>query len=125
MKRLALALALLLLGPALALAQAEKTVQGTLVDGKCFIAGGFKANEHMGVADCGTKCAKSGIPVGLVDAKNNYFTVLAPSVQLAEHVGSEIRIKGKVDNKQRTITPDKIEVKKNGTWQEVKIQAMM
>lgn len=106
-------------------AGAAKTIEGTLIDLKCYAAGGFKGNEHMGVSDCGTKCAKSGIPVGLLDAKGTYNTILTPAPALADHIGQGARITGKVDAKAKTVIPDKVEVKKGNAWEEVKIQAMM
>ena len=102
-----------------------KTVQGTLVDTKCYVTGGFKVNEHMGVKDCGTMCAKSGIPVGVLDAKGNLYTVLAPAPAFADHIGQEARVTGKVDVKGKHVVPDKIEVKRGDKWEEVKAQAMM
>lgn len=104
---------------------AARTIEGTLVDLKCYSAGGFTGNEHMGISDCGTKCAKSGIPVGLLDAKGNFNTILGPAPALAEHIGQAARITGKVDGKGKTVIPDKVEVRQGSAWQEVKIQAMM
>ncbi|MBI3940429.1 MAG: hypothetical protein HY315_06310 [Acidobacteria bacterium] len=106
-------------------AQKAQTVSGTLVDLKCYKAGGFKGNEHMGNPTCGTMCAKSGIPVAILDAKGNVNTILAPAPQFADHIGQEARVTGKVDSASKTVIPDKVEVKNNGTWQEVKLQAMM
>ncbi len=112
------------LGAAL-FAQKAQTVSGTLVDLKCYKAGGFKGNEHMGNPTCGTMCAKSGIPVAILDAKGNVNTILAPAPQFADHIGKEARVTGKVDSASRTVIPGKVEVKSNGTWREVKAQAMM
>ncbi|MBI2821001.1 MAG: hypothetical protein HYX74_02135 [Acidobacteria bacterium] len=106
-------------------AAAAQTLEGTLVDLKCYAAGGFTGNEHMGVSDCGTQCAKSGIPVGLLDAKGGYNTILGPAPALAAHIGQGARITGKVDAKARTLIPDKVEVKKGSAWEEVKLQTMM
>ncbi len=120
-----LALAVLLLVGAWAYAQKEATVEGTLVDAKCYLAGGFKGNEHMGMANCGTMCAKGGHPVALVDAKNNYYTLLVAAPKVADLVGKEVRVKGKANDKTRTVAVDKLEVKKNGTWEEVKLGTAM
>jgi len=127
MKRITtLTLALVLavgVGLALAGEKEAKTVEGTLVDAKCYLAGGFKGNDHMGTAKCGTACAKSGLPVGVLTTEGKYLTVAVPSPQVAEIVGETVRATGAVKN--NTITPEKLEVKKNGKWEEVKLAAMM
>jgi hypothetical protein len=121
-----LTLALLLAavtGVALAGEKDAKTVEGTLVDAKCFIAGGFKGNDHMGMAKCGTACAKSGLPVGVLTKDDKYLTVAVPAPQVAEIVGETVRATGTVKN--NSIIPEKLEVNKNGKWEEVKLAAMM
>lgn len=110
-------------GVALAGENDAKTVEGTLVDSKCYIAGGFKGNDHMGIAKCGTACAKSGLPVGLLTKDGKYLTVAVPAPQVAEIVSETVRATGTV--KDNTILPDKLEVKKGDQWEEVKIAAMM
>lgn len=110
-------------GVAMAGGKDVKTVEGTLVDAKCFLAGGFKGNDHMGTPKCGTACAKSGLPVGVLTTEGKYLTVAVPSPQVAEIVGETVRATGPVKN--NTITPEKLEVKKNGKWEEVKPASMM
>lgn len=110
-------------GAALAGEKDAKTVEGTLVDAKCFLAGGFKGNDHMGTPKCGTACAKSGLPVGVLTTEGKYLTVAVPSPQVAEIVGETVRATGPVKN--NTITPAKLEIKKNGKWEEVKLASMM
>ena len=110
-------------GVALAGEKDAKTVEGTLVDAKCFLAGGFKGNDHMETPKCGTACAKSGLPVGVLTTEGKYLTVAVPSPQVAEIVGETVRATGPVKN--NTITPEKLEVKKNGKWEEVKLTSVM
>lgn len=110
-------------GVALAGEKGSKTVEGTLVDSKCYLAGGFTGNDHMGTPKCGTACAKSGLPVGILTTEGKYLTVAVPSPQVAEIVGETVRATGPVKN--NTITPEKLEVKKNGKWEEVKPASMM
>jgi len=111
------------LAPAAEKQEKPKTVEGTLVDAKCYLAGGFKGNDHMGVAKCGTACAKSGLPLGVLSAEGKYFTLAVPAPQVAELVGETVRATGAI--KQNTLTPEKLEVKKGAGWEEVKIAAMM
>jgi len=127
MKRASILIVVLALAVGVGLAAAgekdAKTVEGTLVDAKCYLAGGFKGNDHMGTAKCGTACAKSGLPVGVLTKEGKYLTVAVPAPQVAEFVGETVRATGPVKN--NTITPEKLEVNKNGKWEEVKIAAMM
>jgi len=111
------------LAPAAEKQEKPKTVEGTLVDAKCYLAGGFKGNDHMGLAKCGTACAKSGLPLGVLSAEGKYFTLAVPAPQVAELVGETVRATGAI--KQNTLTPEKLEVKKGAGWEEVKIAAMM
>lgn len=127
MKRASILIVVLALAVGVGLAAAgekdAKTVEGTLVDAKCYLAGGFKGNDHMGTAKCGTACAKSGLPLGVLTKEGKYLTVAVPAPQVAEIVGETVRATGAVKN--NTITPEKLEVNKNGKWEEVKIAAMM
>lgn len=100
-----------------------KTVEGTLVDSKCYIAGGATGNDHMGMKGCGTACAKSGIPVGLLTADGKYLTVALPAPLLADYVGQTARATGII--KVNSIVPEKLEVKKGDKWEEVKVSALM
>lgn len=123
-----LTLALVLaLGVGLAMAGEKeskaKTVEGTLVDSKCYLGGGATGNDHMGMKGCGTACAKSGIPVGVLTAEGKYFTLALPAPQLADYIGQTARATGVV--KQGSIVPDKVEVKKGEKWEEVKLSAVM
>ncbi|HEY3130367.1 MAG TPA: hypothetical protein VGL91_12985 [Acidobacteriota bacterium] len=103
---------------------AVRTITGKLVDSKCYVEG-FAENTHMGIKDCGTQCAKSGIPVALVNVEGSFTTILAPSLALAEYIGQEARITGRVDAQSRTIIPDKVEVRRGDQWQEVKLRGTM
>lgn len=101
----------------------SKTVEGTLVDTMCYFKEGFTANTHRGVLNCGTACAKMGIPVGLLTAGGKVYVLVGPSLQLASHVGKGARVTGTV--KQGSLVPEKVEVKKGDSWEEVKIATMM
>ncbi|MBI4445434.1 MAG: hypothetical protein HY645_05935 [Acidobacteria bacterium] len=125
LKQLLLLFGMASLGLSLWAQSGANTVAGTLVDLKCYKAGGFKGNEHMGMAECGMMCAKSGIPVALLDSKGNVSTILAPAPSLAPHVGQQARVTGKFDEKSRSVIPEKVEIKQGSGWQEVKIQSTM
>lgn len=113
------------------------TVEGTLVDGKCFGMNTVNAgDEHvvpmkdgsMGkMAGCATACAKMGIPVGLLEGGkpgNQVYILVTPSGQLADHMAKEARVTGMVAFDGGLI-PQKIEVKEGRKWKEVKIATMM
>lgn len=100
-----------------------KTVEGTLVDSKCYLKGGFTGNDHGGMAGCGTACAKMGIPVALLTTEGKLYTLAIPAPQLAEHVGQTLRATGSV--KSGALVPDKVEVKKGDAWEKVNLATMM
>jgi len=96
------------------------TIEGEVVDMKCYLAmdmpGGGKHKE------CAMKCAKMGIPAGVVDVKSNKtFTVLAPAAGLADLMGKTVRITGTQSAKSTAIIPEKVEVKEGDKWMEHKL----
>lgn len=117
---LALALAI---GASVSVAQKEVTLQGTLVDSKCYLAGGETGNDHGPMKNCGTMCLKGGTPAGLLTKDKQFHAIIAPSTALADYVGQTIRVQG--TNHNGSIMAKKVEVQKNGKWEEVKLGAMM
>jgi hypothetical protein len=97
-------------------ADENKTVEGELVDTHCYSSGGGKGAEH---AACGEKCAKSGIPVGvLADGK---VMVLATNPKpLASAVGKTVRATGSA-GESGVFIPEKVEVKDGDNWKEIKL----
>ena len=98
----------------------SETITGTLVDLKCYAAGGFVTNDHGSMKGCGTACAKGGNPVGLVDTgkKVHFLGVAAP--EYANWVGMELRLTGKHNATANIFLPDKVEAKEDGKWVEKK-----
>ncbi len=117
---LALALAI---GAAVSVAQKEVTLEGTLVDSKCYLGMGETENDHGAMKNCGTMCLKGGTPGGLLTKDKKFHAIIAPSTALADYVGQTIRVQG--SNHNGSIMAKKVEVRKNGNWQEVKLGAMM
>ncbi len=105
---------------------AEKavTLEGTLVDSKCYLKDNtLTGNDHGPVKECGTLCLKGGTPGALLTKDKKFHAILAPSPALAPYVGQTIRVHGTIHN--GAIAADKVEVDKNGKWEEVKLGAMM
>lgn len=98
-------------------------VEGTLVDGKCFLGMGAKGNDHGDMKQCGTMCAKMGIPVGIVTAEGKFLTLVLPTLQVAKYVGQTVRAEGMT--KEGMLIAESLEVKKDGKWTKVKIGDMM
>lgn len=100
-------------------AEQPAVVEGEVVDMKCYLAmdmpGGGKHHE------CAVKCAKMGIPAGVVDKSGEVFTVLAPAGGLADLMGKTVRITGTKAQKSTAILPEKVEVKEGDQWTEVKL----
>lgn len=132
MKRLAFAaLALALVaGVGLAFAGSDKggakTVEGTLVDSKCyFMDPANKSNDHGGMKGCGTACAKGGSPVGVLTSAGKHYALVVPAPAVADHVGKTIKVTGEV--RDGSLVPEKgeLQVKEGGAWKTVKTGAMM
>ncbi|HKB80367.1 MAG TPA: hypothetical protein VKH35_11695 [Thermoanaerobaculia bacterium] len=77
---------------------AEKpvTVKGEVVDTMCYAAMGARGEGH---AKCGIKCAKSGIPVGLVEGNKMYILLPAKDGEglpaaVIDHMGKVVSVTG-------------------------------
>ena len=111
---------------AVGLSAAEKpvTLEGTLVDSKCYLKdNSLTGNDHGPMKECGTLCLKGGTPGALLTKDKKFHAILAPSLVLAPHVGHTIRVSGSLHS--GAILAEKVEVKKNGQWEEVKLGMMM
>ena len=111
---------------AVGMSAAEKavTLEGTLVDSKCYLKdNSLTGNDHGPVKGCGTMCLKAGTPAGLLTKDKKFHAILAPSLVLAPYVGQTIRVNGTVHN--GAVLAAKVEVNQNGKWEEVKLGAMM
>lgn len=105
---------------------AEKTVtlEGTLVDSKCYLEDNtLTGNDHGPMKECGTMCLKAGNPGGLLTKDKIFYAVIAPSTALAPYVGKPVHITGSVNN--GSILAEKVEVQKDGKWEEVKLDMKM
>ncbi len=109
---------------AFAAAEKETVVEGTLVDGKCYVGdNSLTGDDHGPMTGCGEMCLKGGSPAGLVTKEKKFMAILAPAPALAGHVGAHARVSGKMQN--GSIAASKVEIEKNGKWEEVKLGAMM
>ncbi len=95
------------------------TITGTLVDTQCYIAKGSTGNKHGDMDDCGTMCAKAGIPVGILAANNKLTFIAAPAPKFADAVGSKVKVTGML--KGGAIVPEKFKYEKGGKWVDIPI----
>ena len=110
------------------------TVEGKLVDTKCFGMNSVNVeNTHkvpgkdgkmMDMPNCATACANTGIPTGVLQEDGKVVILVTPTNQLAEHMAKDARITGK-QVFDGGIIPEKIEVKEGNKWKEVHIATMM
>ena len=101
-----------------------KTVEGTLVDTKCYFADeANKSNDHGPMKGCGTACAKGGSPVGILTAQGKHYALVVPAPAVADQVGQTVRATGTA--REGSFVPSKLEVKKGDTWQAVKLAGTM
>ena len=78
-------------------AAASKEVTGEVVDMMCYVDHNAVGEKHG--QSCGSKCIKSGGPVGIVSDGKAYLVVgehKPINEQLAEYCGKNITVKGKL-----------------------------
>lgn len=97
------------------------TIEGVLVDTKCYSTGGFVENTHKDadgndIPNCATACASMGIPVAVLDADKNVHVIAGPASGYAGWMSKEVRMHGMFGKYARVFIPDKIEVKEDGKW---------
>ena len=103
----------------LVLSGQQVSVEGELVSAKCYLREGLTGNDHLGMKNCGTACAKSGNPVGLLTSEGRYYTLVIPSPEIADHVGRRLRASGTI--KSGSILPNKLEMEEGDSWKVVEI----
>ncbi len=120
------ALLALVLALAAGVYAAEKgvTLEGTLVDSKCYLKdNSLTGNDHGPVKECGTICLKAGTPGALLTKDKKFYAILAPSTALAPYVGQPVRVHGTLHN--GSIAAEHVEVSKDGKWEKINIGTMM
>ena len=101
-------------------------IEGTLVDMKCYAAGGHLTNDHGDMENCGTMCAKGGLPVAIVDKDKNVHFLAVSAPGYADWVGAHMRLTGMHGkNAHAAFIPTKIEMKDGGKWVEKKVAKTM
>lgn len=99
----------------------KTTVEGTLVDMKCYLEMSMSGEKH---AKCAVKCSRSGLPVGLLKkGTQEVYTLLVAAPALADHCEQTVRVTGTIMG--HAFAPDKLEVQKDGKWEEVKLPDMI
>ena len=121
MKRTMILTAILALSMFASAAMAE-SVEGTLVDGKCFLGMGAKGNDHGEMKNCGAMCAKMGVPTGVITAKGKYYTLVVASSQVAKYIGKKVKVDGKI--KHGSLIAMNLSVNDGGKWKKVKLSSM-
>lgn len=97
-----------------------KTVEGELLDLRCYTARGAQGEAHQA---CGTACAKRGLPIGVLNTDGKAYTLLVSSPAYADYINKDVRITGKVTN--MLLSPTKMEVKDGDTWKAVELSKEM
>lgn len=126
-KRTAVFVLVLVLGIGVSVALAgsaeSKTLEGQLVDSKCYLKMGMKGNDHGSMPGCGSACAKGGNPVGILTAEGKYTTLGVAAPAVADYVGQTVRASGTI--KEGVFLPDKLEAKQGNAWKEIKLGPTM
>ena len=116
--------AALVAGPGFAAEKAgmgkTSVIKGELVDSRCYLGAGKRGPDHV---KCAVACAKDGLPIGLVDAKGKYYTLVIQANQIAESNGLQAEVEGMLHGE--SIIPTKIRVNKDGAWTEIQLPQQM
>lgn len=99
----------------------EQTIEGEFVDLQCYVGMNAHGDSHK---DCGQKCAKAGVPFGILTKDGKVYSILVPPAQLANQAQKTIRVTGKVAH-GNMVVPSKLEEKQGDKWVEVKLPSMM
>ena len=127
-RSLVLIVAVLMLGGAgWVLAQATQapptTTEGLLVDGRCYMLNPANTGDKHGNTEaCGKLCMNSGAPAAVLGADKQFHPVMTFVGSFADIIGQTVRVTGPVQN--GAILARKVEVSKEGQWDEVKLQTM-
>jgi hypothetical protein len=119
------------------------TIQGTLVDSKCYLSGVAMGNPPMNfgnkhkvpgkdksmmeVPSCATACANMGIPAAIVEGEvpgGKTYIIVAPASMFAEHMTKTAKITGILADNGALIAK-KVEIKDGNQWKEIPIPSMM
>ena len=109
-----------LAAPALLGAQNAITIEGTLVDSKCYLGMDEKDDDHGAMAACGAMRLTQGQPAGLVTSDDTFHLLVVSSKALADHVGHTT---GMV--KSGAVIVTKAEMNANGRYSDIKLGSMM
>jgi len=105
-----------------------ETIEGTLVDSKCFSMGGMmaKGNDHpmkkggkmVTMPGCATACATMGIPVAVLDGKGNVHVLALPAKEMAQYMAQEVKVTGMhgQGGDGAAFLVEKLAVKEDGKW---------
>ncbi|MBI4551966.1 MAG: hypothetical protein HY710_06860 [Candidatus Latescibacteria bacterium] len=96
------------------------TVEGELIDLRCFSAQGSRGEKHQ---MCAVACAKVGDPVGIVDAKGKVYTLGSQTGGYVDHMAKTARVTGMVSG--NVIIPMKVEVKEGNSWKTITLPKEM
>lgn len=106
------------------------TVEGTLIDTKCYAMNHANVgNDHQSpdglIKGCAAKCAKDGIPVGVLQKNGKVLVLAAPAKAFAPYMAQHVRVTG-TPAFEGSIVPDKVEARSaDGKWKEIEITTMM
>ena len=109
---------------------APATVVGILIDSHCYsLDRSYAADDHRTpsgtIEGCARACAQLGIPVALLTDSGEIVVLLAPSPDLADHMGREARAVGH-RSFDGSLRPDSLFVHGNGdAWTPVPLHQMM
>jgi len=104
-------------------AQQARTLEGTLVDGKCYMMNHANTgNDHGTMKACGTMCLKGGSPAAVLTRDGQVHPIMAAAASFADIVGQTVRVTGPVEGS--SVMATKVEVSRGGRWEEVKLLGM-
>jgi|SwirhisoilCB3_FD_contig_51_5710872_length_463_multi_6_in_0_out_0_1 hypothetical protein len=98
----------------------KKTIEGELVDMHCWAKGEKHGEGH---AACAKKCLSGDDGKAGVVTDGKAITIDTAAKPLADYAAKTVRVTGAVDADNKTIKPDKVEVKEGDDWKEISLKA--
>jgi hypothetical protein len=93
--------------------------EGVLTEARCYFTTGAQGERHK---YCGFASLKANLPAGLRTADGRFIYLIVEPRQLASHVESTIRARGRFLPGGRMFRPDELWVRRGAEWSPIPVR---